>query len=604
MANVTVPPFTEAPSTVVGGTPTSVFPFDFPFWSVNDILVYIDGVLLNDANYSVEGFFLQDGDTVEGGYGSGEVTLDTAVSDCTVTIDRFVVGDRQTQFNRSVPLGMPALNGDLNRVTARQQDLARLKVSKPTGDIGGKFLGFDAEGNPVVLTGVGGADEDLRTDLAASTGGSLLGFLAEGVGAVIRTILSKLRDRPTFEDYDCVGDGVVDDAANVRRAIAANSGKTIYGRKTYLLGSSLGDIPQGTKIVLENRTGTAKFIRGYSGGYLMNLLNGAELQGWVDGNGATYTGGLVNIPVGHGNQSIHNARLINAVGGTPLNIECTGATDAEVGGSRMDISNLEAYRSDSTPGSGRYAIVHGDPGVPAAGHPISIHHLETGGYESISFGACNNFSMTGCTIFDVLLSVNTRGLRATTNRWAGTSGITLRGASQFSACSFGPAITVESGAVAMFDPACLFNSTVTDNSGVAGVCHFWDAGTRTFTPDWEAGGANITQGATGLVQGFQRRRGDMLLLGGRIVVDGSGASVPSGAITMEAPMIADADWMAQPVFSGHVILASGLRHPIQGTIAGGQTEVSFRCADGSVLTDASFSTATPYSIVVRGEYLV
>lgn len=137
MANVKVPPFTEAPSTVVGGTATSVFPFEFPFWAAADILVYVDDVLLDAADYSVEGFAIQDEEAVEGGYGSGEVTLDTAVTSCTVTIDRLVVGDRQTQFSRSVPLGMPALNGDLNRLTARQQDLRRRQAAL-------EALGLDA----------------------------------------------------------------------------------------------------------------------------------------------------------------------------------------------------------------------------------------------------------------------------------------------------------------------------------------------------------------------------------------------------------------------------------------------------------------------------
>lgn len=574
---------------------------------------------------------------VKAEFADGTPCVVAFVTASTITVSPEGDGSQDLAIYRDTAIDAPAVTFRPGAVSSRDLNVQTLQllyriqeereaisrgVLLPRGETGplywptldersGYFAAWDADGELTPASGTG-ADSALRSDLAASTGGSLVATIATGVGAIIRSVLSKLRDRVTFEDYDCAGDGIEDDAANVRKAIAANAGKVIYGKGTYLLGSSLGDIPVGTKIVLENRTGTAKFVRGYSASdYLMNLLNGAELEGWVEGNGKDsggtltgITGGLVNIPVGHGNQSIRDARLINAVGGTPLHIECTGALDSQVGGSRMDISNLEVFRSDSTPGSGRYAIVHDDPGVPAAGHPISIHHLETGGYESIAFGACNNLSMTGCTVFDVLLSVNTRGLRATTNRWAGTSTITLRGASQFSACSFGPAITVEAGAVAMFDPACLFNSPVTDNSGVAGVCHFWDAGTRTFTPDWEAGGTNIAEGATGLVQGFQRRRGDKLHLGVRLKVEGAGASIPAGAITIEAPMIADADWMEQTVFHGHVITAAGAKHPIQGSISGGQTEITFRCSDGSALTDASFSTSLPYTIIVNGEYLV
>lgn len=125
MAGVTIPPFDEAPSTVVGATLTTQFEFDFPFWDDADVLVYVDDVLLDAEDYTVEGYFVQDGDAVEGGYGSGLVTLNTAVSDCTVIIDRNVVGTRETQFSNAGPLAPRTLNSDLNRLTARQQDAAR-----------------------------------------------------------------------------------------------------------------------------------------------------------------------------------------------------------------------------------------------------------------------------------------------------------------------------------------------------------------------------------------------------------------------------------------------------------------------------------------------
>lgn len=123
--NVVVPPFTVAPTTVVGGTPQTEFEFEFPFWDAEDVLVYVDDVALAADAYTVTGAALQDGEAVEGGYGSGTVTLDAAVSNVTVKIDRLVTGSRETQFARSAPLDMRALNGDLNRIVARQQDLKR-----------------------------------------------------------------------------------------------------------------------------------------------------------------------------------------------------------------------------------------------------------------------------------------------------------------------------------------------------------------------------------------------------------------------------------------------------------------------------------------------
>lgn len=124
--NVKVPPLDEAPVTVVGSTPQSVFPFDFPFWEADDLIVYIDGLELAPSAFTVQGYYVQNGDPVEGGYGSGAVTLNTAVSNCSVTIDRLVVASRESQFSRAAPLGMPSLNSDLNKLTARHQDLVRI----------------------------------------------------------------------------------------------------------------------------------------------------------------------------------------------------------------------------------------------------------------------------------------------------------------------------------------------------------------------------------------------------------------------------------------------------------------------------------------------
>ncbi len=135
-ANVIVPPFTAPTTTSVGATVTTAFPFDFPFWESADILVYKDNVLQSSGLYTVAGVALQDGDVVEGGYGGGTVTFTTGVSNCTIKIDRMVVGDRETQFSRSTPLDMRALNGDLNRLTARQQDLDRLFDRAITVDYG------------------------------------------------------------------------------------------------------------------------------------------------------------------------------------------------------------------------------------------------------------------------------------------------------------------------------------------------------------------------------------------------------------------------------------------------------------------------------------
>lgn len=132
---LTVPPFTP-PSFNVGAA-QAVFAFDFPFWSADDLVVSVGGLVLAASSYTVEGFYLQDGQAVSGGYGSGQVTLAQAVSNTTVIIDRAVAPVREAVYAAGVPLPPSALNTDLNRVIAMIQDLARLVAMGVPGGGGG-----------------------------------------------------------------------------------------------------------------------------------------------------------------------------------------------------------------------------------------------------------------------------------------------------------------------------------------------------------------------------------------------------------------------------------------------------------------------------------
>lgn len=294
MANVRVPPFTEAPQTVVGSTPQSVFPFDFPFWSGDDILVYVDGDLLDAADYTVAGLAIQSDEAVEGGYGSGTVTLDVAVTNVTITIDRQVVGDRRSQFSRAIPLDMRALNGDLNRVTARQQDLERHKLDVPTFDRAGKYLAFDANGVPVAASG-SGADGALRTDLASAAGGSLI-----SVGE--QALPDRLKWRRFYESGGALaiaetadlsaGLGLVGDDA----AVAAALGFTGAVMFEMAAGAKLsGVVVNGANIpapVGAWGSGAAPGSAVYAGGVsASSRLDGVEISGKFEG----FPSGAINI---------------------------------------------------------------------------------------------------------------------------------------------------------------------------------------------------------------------------------------------------------------------------------------------------------------------
>lgn len=216
--NVVVPPFPAVPETVVGSTPRSVFDFDFPFWEKADILVSVNGLKLASANYTVQGLAIQNGEPVEGGYGSGRITLNTPVSNCTVKIDRRVKASRETAFSRSSPLQMSALNADLNKLTARQQDYERALRDAEKGVVDPDLL---AE---VVDEATNGKADRTGANLTASESISFRNVLRQ--------------DYLTPEDFGAVGDGVEDDTrAFVDMIQAADSGARCQGvaGKSYVI---------------------------------------------------------------------------------------------------------------------------------------------------------------------------------------------------------------------------------------------------------------------------------------------------------------------------------------------------------------------------------
>jgi hypothetical protein len=73
-----------------------------------------------------------------------------------------------------------------------------------------------------------GVIDDANVSNSAAIQSTKLSFTQAGSGAVARTVQSKLRDVVSVKDYGALGDGVADDTAAIRAALAANQGKRIY----------------------------------------------------------------------------------------------------------------------------------------------------------------------------------------------------------------------------------------------------------------------------------------------------------------------------------------------------------------------------------------
>lgn len=152
-----------------------------------------------------------------------------------------------TEFDADGPFTPRSLNTALDRAAIRDILLGRridgairvpvtgtMAELPAQADRAGKFLSFDGDGNPIVSSGTG-ADADLRTDLAASSGGALVGFVSDKSGAVARSATAKGRDSLSLRDFGAVGSGASDDTTKIDAAIDAGN-----------LGQFRINVPEGT----------------------------------------------------------------------------------------------------------------------------------------------------------------------------------------------------------------------------------------------------------------------------------------------------------------------------------------------------------------------
>jgi hypothetical protein len=401
-------------------------------------------------------------------------------------------------------------------------------------------------------------------------------------------------------DYGAVGDGVADDRAAIHAAIAAGAGGVVVFPKPsnfYRIGSTLGNIPVNTTLQGPGRY-TPCIKRGFNGGYMANFLDGVGCQEMTwDGNGGTNTGGIIDVPVLNGNQSVSNCRFINATGGTPIHFTATGANGS---GSRSLWLNVDAWRLDGAAGSNNYAVVHDNPGV-IGGSPINFIGFNSAGYSSFDFGACNDFYVTSSTVFDCNFTDNTRGVHVAAGRWAGASGYTLKGSGDFTGAAVGSLVT--------FAPNCAYhftgemNAGYVDNSGASGAVGIYNYIVNEFTPTFRAGGTAITIG-NGSLYGRWTRTGRVITFTAILTVGSTTTGLSTGDISLDAP-VATVSVANQRDFACLLTNSGGANYRKGGGVLNGSTIFLDRDTSGLVANTNPITLTTAGTVIsVSGSYIV
>jgi hypothetical protein len=220
MARLTIPDEqTFATFTVV--TSTSAFPITFSLFAKADLTVLVDDVALEQSDFTFAGTLLEGG-----GYDGGTVTLNTAVDDVTVRIERNVTPARTSNFAPASTTPVQSVDQALNRQMAISQDhVRRIGVAETTLE--------GVAGNVAAVAADRAAIEAIFDVAGEVQSGASVTFLAAGTGAVVRDLQARLRDTVSVFDFIPVaehaaitaGTSTYNASAAVQAAI--DTGKTV-----------------------------------------------------------------------------------------------------------------------------------------------------------------------------------------------------------------------------------------------------------------------------------------------------------------------------------------------------------------------------------------
>lgn len=369
----------------------------------------------------------------------------------------------------------------------------------------------------------------LESDLAASSGASMVGYLPAGAGSAASTVQAKLRQKWNANDFTGVDStGTTDSTSGLQAALNAAAGGSLEITPGTYLCEGL-TVPDGTNIVGHGAGSILK--KNANGDVIASLGTHAILSNFaIDGDGANFIGRGIVIEDTSATVTTAWWRYLNNMTIYDTESYCVEFVGAISGYLSQIIGGTMTVTDDAVP-----AVKFPGTAKETNGNRRMIGVM-TFSTQIVDLAGSDNSCIMGCEGNSPLWSDNTAKARVIGNRIPLGDGIILNGTQGVFANNIMAETSMELAAN-LFNTTIIGNMfpsghTLTDNT-VESAGNDIEVPRQFYTPVVTVGGAGFTIG-DGTLEGTYRVRGDRCMVHIKLVI-GSTTVLGTGAWSFSVP---------------------------------------------------------------------